>query len=265
MTTDNDKPASDLLTTWRKKSINSKRKACTEDSTCAHCSQTKPSSAFSTTQLRKGPGLNRCLDCVRSDTSKGKRTIQLQKYTVPPTPVTIGARPQRPVPGFDHAPDVTVCTDWPRTKSGGPPGAQSAIFMPLFACALGPIDNHCTAGQLDLATQWWTAALPAWPRWVQELRSSGVMERKEELVRSAKGQPNPLIPKTKGRGTVPHFRGVVQTRLLENAGGGMLSIEMYACVTCLYSCETECGTGKGKGRDPSDDSKMGGSKQEANE
>jgi hypothetical protein len=31
------------------------------------------------------------------------------------------------------------------------PGAQSAIFMPLLACMLGPIEGFCTAEQLALA------------------------------------------------------------------------------------------------------------------
>ena len=45
--------------------------------------------------------------------------------------------------------------------------------------------------------------------------------------------PNALIPKTKGRGTVPHFNGRVQEEILE--GAPATAVEIYACVTCLYS------------------------------
>lgn len=213
--------------------------------TCANCDQTKVAASFSSTQLRKGPGVSRCSDCVCSPGRSGPRgggkvgRPPETKFAGPPTPVNVAPRPQRPVPGFDHAPDVAVCTDWPRTKSGRPPGAQSAIFMPLIACALGPIEGYCTSEHLDLAARWWTLVLQAWPRWVGDLKKSGVLERKDELLQNTKGRPIPLIPKTKGRGTVPHFRGNLQTRLLEEAGGGMLSIELYACVASLYSCDIE--------------------------
>ena len=217
--------------------------------TCAECSKSVPGSGFSKTQWKKGSAA-RCSACCAAASRGGggamadrhakgsSRGKPPQQYTGAPTEVSTAARPQRAVPGFEHAPDVTYAADWPQTKSGrGPPGAQSAIFMPLLGCALGPIEGHCTAEQLQLAERWWAAALPAWPRWIAELRASGVAEgaRREQLLRTAKGSPNPLIPKSKGRGRVPHFQGKVQNRVLEEAGGGMLSIELYACVTCLYS------------------------------
>ena len=111
-------------------------------------------------------------------------------------------RPQKPVPGLEN---LTVCTDWPKTKTGQPPGAQSAIFNPLLACVMGrPIEQHCTAEQLEVAETWWAAALPAWPRWMAALRQANVLQAPQDqaaLIGSAKGQPNPLIFKAKGRGT----------------------------------------------------------------
>jgi hypothetical protein len=139
------------------------------------------------------------------------------------------------VPGFEGA--LTVATDWPQTKRGEPPQAQSAIFMPLLACAVGPVEGHCSAEQLEEAERWWALALPAWPRWVATLRAAGVDEsRREKLVASAsgkKGSATPLIFKHKGHGTVPHFKGKLQSELLEK--DPMVAIEVYACVTCLYS------------------------------
>ena len=56
---------------------------------------------------------------------------------------------------------------------------------------------------------------------------------RNRLFQTAKGRPNALIPKTKGRGTVPHFNGRVQEEILE--GAPATAVEIYACVTCLYS------------------------------
>merc|ERR1712037_383333 len=78
-----------------------------------------------------------------------------------------------------------------------------------------------------------TAALPAWPRWIAALRAAGVCERRAELLAGCKGQPNPLIHKARGRGTVPHFNGRAQNDILEMEA--TVAVEVYACVACLYS------------------------------
>lgn len=149
-----------------------------------------------------------------------------------PSPITTAPRPQRDVPGFEGL--LTCCTDWPQTrKGGGPPGAQSAIFNPLLACVIGPIEGHCTAEELALAHDWWTAALPAWPRWVESLLDAGVASRRPALLAGSKGKANPLIPKARGRGTVPHFNGRAQNDALEMEPG--VAVEVYACVACMYS------------------------------
>ena len=75
--------------------------------------------------------------------------------------------------------------------------------------------------------------LPAWPRWVETLRNAGICTQKSKLLQRTKGKPNPLIHKAKGHGTVPHFRGTDQIQALEL--DMMCSIEIYACVQCLYS------------------------------
>ena len=129
---------------------------------------------------------------------------------------------------------MLYCLDWPQTKGGKPPNAQSAIFNPLLACVFGPIEKHCTEQQLGFAEEWWKEALPAWPRWVAELKAAGVPAMKDQCLRLAKGNPNPLIPKAGNAvGTVPHFRGKDQTEALEK--GGMVSVEIYAAITCMYS------------------------------
>ncbi len=81
--------------------------------------------------------------------------------------------------------------------------------------------------------EWWTLALPSWPRWVAELTAAGVVELKQQLTATARGSPNPLIPKSRGRGTVPHFRGRDQVSALERAP--MVAVEVYACIACMYS------------------------------
>ena len=150
-----------------------------------------------------------------------------------PSPLALNERPQRPVPGFDH---LTVCRDWPQTKKGEPPSAQSGIFCPLLGCVLGPVEGYCTQADIDTAMMWWTLALPAWPRWVEELVAGGLPGQRTKLLASAKGNPNPLIPKSRGRGTVPHIRGRLQVDALEDASP-MVALELMACVTCLYSAE----------------------------
>ena len=55
----------------------------------------------------------------------------------------------------------------------------------------------------------------------------------EASASGKKGSATPLISKHKGHGTVPHFKGKLQSELLEK--DPMVAIEVYACVTCLYS------------------------------
>ncbi len=150
------------------------------------------------------------------------------------TPLLCDPRPQRDVPGFEGA--LTCCSDWPQKKKGVPPNAQSTIFNPLIACVIGPIEGYYTAEQLAFAFEWWTAALPAWPRWVQSLREAGAMSWRDRLIKYAKGNPNPLIHKAKkgdNVGSIPHFKGKMQGDVLELAP--MIAVEVYACVACLYS------------------------------
>ena len=114
------------------------------------------------------------------------------------------------VPGFDG--QLTCCTDWPWTKL---PRTQSAVFVPLLACVVGPIEGLCSEAQLEFASRWWAAALPAWPRWVRDLKKAGAGTWREQLLRSAKGTPTPLMPKNKHCGTAPHFNGPLQGQVLE--------------------------------------------------
>ena len=151
-------------------------------------------------------------------------------------------RPQRDVPGFEGS--LTVCSDWPPTKKGQAPSAQSAIFNPLLACVLGEIEGYCSAEEVAIATAWWTVIMPAWPRWIEELRAAGVGRQYGTLMRSIskKASTNPLIFKRKGWGTtnqnpsVPHFSGKAQNAALEMAP--MVEIEVFACVTILYQPES---------------------------
>jgi hypothetical protein len=146
------------------------------------------------------------------------------------TEIALATRPLACVPGFEP---LFFATDWPKTKKGEPPQAQSAIFNPLLACVIGPIDGHCSADQLAFAQQWWALALPAWNDWVGRLTAAGVCARRDQLLRGSKGGPNQLIPKARGHGTVPHFNGRAQNAALE--AEPMVAIELYACITCLYS------------------------------
>jgi hypothetical protein len=105
--------------------------------------------------------------------------------------------------------------------------------MPLLACALGPIEGYASSAELAVAEAWWAEALPAWPRWVTELQSAGIQEHRTRLLATVKGHPTPLIPRTKRRGCAPHIRGRDQVEALELAPA--VAIEVYACVTCLYT------------------------------
>jgi hypothetical protein len=200
-------------------------------------------------------------------------------------------RPQMDIPGFEGI--LSCCTDWPQTKKGGPPGAQSAIFNPLLACTLGQIPGYCSPQQVEYAVLWWTAVFPAFPRWIHELRAAGLTLESPHgkrligsvtVPRSKKGNKNsnnnnigtsstsndnddtcitnntnlkaatssttPLASihnSSNGNnlifkhskamhGEVPHFKGKAQNAALELCP--MVAVEVYACVTCLYSVAT---------------------------
>ena len=203
---------------------------------CAGCQKEVANSLFSKNQRRKGSNA-RCTKCVGAQSNNHCTRLRpgQNQQREEPTPVQLSPRPQRAVPGFDG---LTVCRDWSRTKNGKMPNTQSLIFSPLLACSLGqPIDGHCTQQQLNLAVQWWSLALPSWPQWMNSLHNVLADENlRSRLLQSAKGRPNHLIPKTKGRGTVPHFNGKLQEEILEKVPA--TALEVYACVTCLYSVAT---------------------------
>jgi hypothetical protein len=120
-----------------------------------------------------------------------------------------------------------VCRDWPPTKKGRVPGTQSNVFVPLVACVIGPVEDFYTAAELETAMAWWTLALPAWPRWVESLRRAGLHERREMLLKSAKGQATPLIFRARGHGKVPHIKGKEQSAAIEL--DMQVALEVYAC------------------------------------
>tara|TARA_B100000795_G_scaffold249430_1_gene216957 strand:+ start:43 stop:690 length:648 start_codon:yes stop_codon:yes gene_type:complete len=194
------------------------------------CHLNLPRSEYSKTQWKKKQ--KKCSICAKKrNTNNTTNTSPTSKETKTKTPVLLTERPQRSIPGFEGL--LTCCTDFPQTKRGQPPNAQSAVFNPLIACCLGPLEGYSTQTQLDFAFAWWSKVLPAWPRWVETLRNAGICTQKSKLLQRAKGKPNPLIHKAKGHGTVPHFRGTDQIQALEL--DMMCSIEIYACVQCLYS------------------------------
>jgi len=98
--------------------------------------------------------------------------------------------------------------------------------MPLLACVLGPIEGYCTADDLKLAAEWWTAALPAWGRWVSELNAAGLPACRGRILASTKGRPSPLIPRFQGCGTFPHVKGREQVEALELSPA--IATEVYA-------------------------------------
>lgn len=185
--------------------------ASEEQRRCSECGKEVPRGGYSKNQWKKGQIASKCKICVDAQSrEEPKHALRRDKNGSPAagaitstpllTEISLNPRPQKRIEGFE---DLSYCTDWPKTKNGKHPGAQSAVYTPLLACALGPIEGYCTEEQLAVAMEWWTAALPAWPRWVKELQTAGVNEPsyREMLLQSAKGQPNPLIHKAKGRGT----------------------------------------------------------------
>ena len=209
---------------------------------CNVCQETKARKEYSKNQWKKGCPLSKCSDCIYSSCGEIQNTQKQQQRerSVGTTAISKDSRPQKAV-GFggltEGQAQLTVCCDWPKTKSGQPPGAQSAIFMPLLACTMGEaLEGHYTKDQLDQAQLWWTAALPSWPRWVQSLRNAGAQKKCNEFLSSStsvRGNPNPLIHKAKGHGTVPHFKGKLQRELLEL--DPTVSWELDACIHGLYT------------------------------
>jgi hypothetical protein len=103
---------------------------------------------------------------------------------------------------------------------------------------------------------WWTEVFPAFPRWVQQLQEAGLTRDSPDgfrllssvtLPKKKKGNnnnnnnsnnfnnSNNLIFKLPKDiyGEVPHFKGKAQNEALELAP--MVAIEVYACVTSMYS------------------------------
>ena len=212
---------------------------------CIICRQSKKRNEYSSTQWKKGNAGSKCKSCIMSNQSNGNNlkssstnsNSNKNNNDNPTTkPLIVKPRPQMPVPGFEET--LTCCTDWPQTKKGEPPSAQSLVFMPLFAIIHGPLPNYCNELQLSNALNWWTAALPAFPSWIDRLIQAGVKRELLKIVskkQDLKGRPNALIPKIKGggHGSFPHIKGKVQTRLLEM--DIMVSIEIYQAVACMYS------------------------------
>ena len=213
---------------------------------CIICRQSKKRNEYSSTQWKKGNAGSKCKSCIMSNqsnknnlksSSTNSNSNNKNNNDNPTTkPLIVKRRPQMPVPGFEET--LTCCTDWPQTKKGEPPSAQSLVFMPLFAIIHGPLPNYCNELQLSNALNWWTAALPAFPSWIDRLIQAGVKRELLKIVskkQDLKGRPNALIPKIKGggHGSFPHIKGKVQTRLLEM--DIMVSIEIYQAVACMYS------------------------------
>jgi len=212
---------------------------------CIICRQSKKRNEYSSTQWKKVNAGSKCKSCIMSNQSNGNNlkssstnsNSNKNNNDNPTTkPLIVKLRPQMPVPGFEET--LTCCTDWPQTKKGEPPSAQSLVFMPLFAIIHGPLPNYCNELQLSNALNWWTAALPAFPSWIDRLIQAGVKRELLKIVskkQDLKGRPNALIPKIKGggHGSFPHIKGKVQTRLLEM--DIMVSIEIYQAVACMYS------------------------------
>ena len=212
---------------------------------CIICRQSKKRNEYSSTQWKKGNAGSKCKSCIMSNqsnrnnlkSSSSNSNSNKNNNDNPTTkPLIVKRRPQMPVPGFEET--LTCCTDWPQTKKGEPPSAQSLVFMPLFAIIHGPLPNYCNELQLSNALNWWTAALPAFPSWIDRLIQAGVKRELLKIVskkQDLKGRPSALIPKIKGggHGSFPHIKGKVQTRLLEM--DIMVSIEIYQAVACMYS------------------------------
>lgn len=215
---------------------------------CCVCGLAKSRSQYSATQWKKSKLLSKCKTCIsrkgkvglarqcdpkKSQPSKTADFLHSQSQSVRQDFV-VAQRPQMPVPGFDS---LTCCTDWPQTKRGEPPQAQSLVFMPLLAIIHGPLDGFCNDVQISNALRWWSAALPAFPSWLERLLKAGAKERLQTIVgqKNKVGRPNTLIPKLCGDeyGTFPHIKGKIQNRILEM--DVMVSIEIYQAVACMYS------------------------------
>eukprot|EP00038_Savillea_parva_P012793 m.207001 g.207001 ORF g.207001 m.207001 type:complete len:258 (+) comp23537_c0_seq1:89-862(+) len=192
---------------------------------CGECGFTAPRLGYSKKQWAKANGMcNVCAQAIQDARDE-------EEHSGPPTEVTLTPRPLMGVPGFEG--QLSVCRDWPQTKKGRVPGTQSAVFVPLIACVLGPIEGYFSSTDLALAMEWWSLALPAWPRWVKALQDAGLPARRDTLLKSAKGPATPLIFRAKGRGKVPHIKGKEQTSAIEM--DMTVALEVYACCQVLYS------------------------------
>ena len=216
---------------------------------CSVCGLAKSRSQYSATQWKKkSKFLSKCKACLNKNSrdglvhqnghkknllSKATDFVHSQSESVPEDFV-FAQRPQMPVPGFDS---LTCCTDWPQTKRGEAPQALSLVFMPLLAIIYGPLDGYCNEVQISNALRWWSAALPAFPSWVERLLKAGAKEKLRDVLgqKNKLGRPNTLIPKLSGNahGTFPHIKGKIQNRILEM--DVMVSIEIYQAVACMYS------------------------------
>eukprot|EP00957_Ditylum_brightwellii_P129048 9844131-Ditylum_brightwellii.AAC.1 len=212
---------------------------CPSKVQCTNCNEIKQNAGFSKSQLRK-TNRAQCKCCVEQISSSSEQQKQRNNNndTKEQTrrsfkKVTIHPRPQNEIPGFEGL--LSCCSDWSKTKHKRIPSAQSAIFTPLFAMIVGPIEGCNTAEELKFASQWWTEVFPAWPCWVEQLKQSGLTERCEELIRMAKGQPTSLIPRARGYGTVPHFQGRMQTEAIESSPDE--AVELFACISYMYSSD----------------------------
>ena len=65
------------------------------------------------------------------------------------------------------------------------------------------------------------------------MRNLVAAESNNKKKKKRPANPNPLIFRSKGHGMVPHLKGKIQTDMIES--DGMVAIELYACVACMYS------------------------------
>ena len=143
----------------------------------------------------------------------------------------------------------------------------------VLCCAHGYISHLSSAlllSQVEYATFWWTAVFPAFPRWVEELQAAGLTRDSADgrrllaSVTTPSPSPSPANNNNNNKnknknknkhsnsnsnnlifkypkdvyGEVPHFKGKAQNAALELSP--MVAVEVYACVTCLYSMATLC-------------------------
>eukprot|EP00977_Amphora_coffeiformis_P010500 scaffold2470_cov158-Amphora_coffeaeformis.AAC.13 len=153
------------------------------DDTCLTFERTKEAAQKRKSSVATLTKTNLLIPSLSTEVNSGKPKEALEASednNVEISPVTVAPRRQIPAPCFDGR--LTVAADWPRTSRRL--AAQSAIFMPLFACVLGQgIGGFCTTEQIEFASQWWTQVFSEWPVWEQKLRATGyVLERLDALT-----------------------------------------------------------------------------------